>query len=236
MFKFKKRFGQNFLLNEKIIDKITDCFHDFSDIIEVGPGNGALTKSLLNKGKSITAIDIDIDCINSLKDLNINLIHADILSYDLPNNQPIIGNLPYNISSKIVEKIVKKTVPFAVFMFQKEVAELLTGVDYNRLTIFAQSRYVIHKLMDVKPGNFFPVPKVNSQVVVFSLIDDYLDVNLDLLQKNLAIIFANRRKMIKHIGKKHPKLLEKIISIGIDPTLRAENVSKELYYDLIRSL
>ncbi|WP_342262113.1 16S rRNA (adenine(1518)-N(6)/adenine(1519)-N(6))-dimethyltransferase RsmA [Alphaproteobacteria bacterium endosymbiont of Tiliacea citrago] len=234
MFNFKKRFGQNFLVNTGVIKKIIDCFDSFDEIIEIGPGNGALTKSFLQKNKKITAIDIDIDCIQSLEDLSINLIHADILNYDLPNNLPLVGNLPYNISSKIVEKIVKNTVPYAVFMFQKEVADVLTGVDYGKLTVFAQSRYSIRKLMDVKPGCFFPVPKVTSQVVIFERVHTYDFVDLTVLNQILSQLFIHKRKKISFVRKKNLKLFEKIQLCGLNCDKRPEEISKEEFFELCK--
>lgn len=236
MFVFKKRFGQNFLINDHVIDVITDCFSGFKKVIEIGPGHGALTKSFLKKGIDVHGIEIDLDCINSLAGLGINTIHADILRYDLPEDIPIAGNLPYNISAKIVEKIVRKPVRYAVLMFQREVADVLTGCDYGRFTVFAHSRYKISRLINVKPGSFFPVPKVHSQVLIFERIYDHDDVNLDNLSAILFVFFRNRRKMVSSIRKKYPRLFEQVIEIGIPPDVRAEDVKKEFFYDLSKRI
>lgn len=232
MFLFKKRFGQHFLINHSVIERITSCFNNVESVIEIGPGDGALTQSLVKKVPCVQAIDIDIDAINSLKHLDIQLIHADILKYPLPNNVPLVGNLPYNIASKIVAKIVFKTVPYSVFMFQKEVADLLTGVQYSKLTVFAQSSYKISKLLDVSAHDFIPAPKVKSQVVVFEKIQQRTSCFLENLQQILSIVFHARRKMLRSLLKNHHSLRNNMQKLGVNLTLRAEELPKEIFYEL----
>lgn len=237
-FNFKKRFGQNFLVNPYIINKIVESMNHFNDIIEIGPGNGALTKELLLKGKKVTAIDIDLDCIvelSKINDVNLNLVHADVLKYDIPN-KPIIGNLPYNISSKIIEKLVFKTVPYAVFMVQKEVGDILTSKDFSKLTVFVHAKYDIIKLIDVAAGNFFPKPKVKSQVVIFKKHNLYEDLDIIKLKEILFKLFFYRRKKLTFIKKIDEILYNKIILANWNLNCRIENIEKEKIYELMKML
>lgn len=232
-FNFKKFFGQNFLTNESIISRIVDGVDNFDEIFEIGAGNGGLTKELIKRNKKVTAIDIDKDCVNSLKDVDgLDLILGDILNYDIPY-LPLIGNLPYNIASKILEKITFKTVPYAIFMLQKEVAELLTNIKYSKLTVFVNARYDVVKYLNVSPGNFVPRPKVDSQVVILREHEKYKNLNLLLLQKVLSMLFMQRRKKLGFIKKVNKELYDLLIKHDFDLDSRIENIPKEKIYELV---
>jgi 16S rRNA (adenine1518-N6/adenine1519-N6)-dimethyltransferase len=172
-----QRLGQHFLISPKILDRIAAaaCPEHVPLAVEIGPGRGALTEKLLQRADRVIAIELDPALVEHLRarfDPRLEVIHADVLSVDLEQfgPVPIVGNLPYYITSPILEKVARLDFPRAVFLMQREVAERLTAVpgtrDYGYLTVqtgvFAQSRILFH----VKPGAFRPPPKVDSSVVL----------------------------------------------------------------------
>jgi 16S rRNA (adenine1518-N6/adenine1519-N6)-dimethyltransferase len=183
MIQAKKSLGQHFLHDQNIARKIAETFlaENTSDVIlEVGPGTGALTKYLL-KGKSLTyfAIETDERMIEHLHQqfpqLKSNLIHDDFLEFDFSvinaNSISIIGNFPYNISSQILFRIFenKEKIPFAVGMFQKEVAQRIASKhgnkEYGILSVLLQAFYEVKYLFEVNEQSFSPPPKVKSAVI-----------------------------------------------------------------------
>ena len=172
-----QRLGQHFLISSSILDRIAAaaCPERVPLALEIGPGRGALTEKLLERADRVIAIELDIDLVGHLRarfDHRLEVIHSDILAVDLGQfgPVPIVGNLPYYITSPILEKVARLDFPRAVFLMQREVAERLTAVpgtrDYGYLSVqtgvFAQSRILFH----VKPGAFRPPPKVDSSVVL----------------------------------------------------------------------
>ena len=184
---FKKSLGQNFLIDNNIVKKIVNLVNiKDKNIIEIGPGGGALTDEILkNNPKSITLIEKDNFLVQNLKKKysniqSIDVLNNDILKFDMEklklNNAIIFGNLPYNISSQILIKILKfkKWPPnFSdlIFMFQKELGEKIIGnypsSNYGRLSIITNFRLNIVKKFLVSPNCFFPKPKINSMVIQF---------------------------------------------------------------------
>jgi 16S rRNA (adenine1518-N6/adenine1519-N6)-dimethyltransferase len=172
-----QRLGQHFLISPKILDRIAAaaCPERVPLAVEIGPGRGALTEKLLQRADRVVAIELDIDLVQHLRaryDQRLEVIHADVLSVDLDQfgAVPIVGNLPYYITSPILEKVAHLDFPRAVFLMQREVAERLAAVpgtrEYGYLTVqtalFARTRILFH----VKPGAFRPPPKVDSTVVL----------------------------------------------------------------------
>ena len=212
----KKSLGQNFLIDLNIIKKITDLV-DISDknIFEIGPGKGALTREILNNHpKSLTLIEKDRVLANDLKikyfnNKNIKIFNKDILKFNLEDkltkNSIIFGNLPYNISSQILAKIIKfkKWPPkyiSIIFMFQKELAERIIGKfgtpQYGRLSILSNYRLKIINKFNVSPNCFFPKPKIISTVLNFvpHEIKDYKINNIENLEKITNIFFPIKEK------------------------------------------
>ena len=186
MIKAKKSLGQNFLIDQNIINKIIDLVDiKNKNILEIGPGTGSLTLEILKKEpKKIILIEKDdklVDLLKNKLNKNIEFINKDVLKIDENNlnNQilTVFGNLPYNISTEILSKWIlnlnPKKVWFSclVLMFQKEVADRIISKfntkDYGRLTILANWRLNIKKIMDIKPNSFQPRPKVESTVLFF---------------------------------------------------------------------
>ena len=172
-----QRLGQHFLVSHSILERIAAaaCPERVPLVIEIGPGRGALTEKLLQRADRVIAIELDSALVELLRarfDQRLEVIHSDVLAVDLAQfgPVPIVGNLPYYISSPILEKVVRLDFPRAVFLLQTEVAQRLAAApgsrDYGYLTVqtgvFAQARI----LFPVKPGAFRPPPKVDSTVVL----------------------------------------------------------------------
>ena len=255
MIKAKKSLGQNFLVDQNIINKIINIV-DIKDkiILEIGPGTGNLTLEILKKKpKKVILIEKDeklIDLLKNRLNKDIELINKDVLKIDENNlnNQilTVFGNLPYNISTEILSKwilnINPKKVWFSslVLMFQKEVADRIISKyntkNYGRLTILANWRLNIKKIMDIKPNSFQPKPKVESTVLFFEPKKNFTKFkNAKNLEKITRIFFMHRRKMIKKPFKQLFKNNENIASeLGIDLNLRPQNLDFNTYYELTK--
>lgn len=239
-FHFKKTFGQNFLKNKNIINKIVNAIPErYQDIYEIGPGAGALTQKLITKFANIRAIEIDKECVELLQEkfceaTNLEIINKDVLQYQFDHNCVVIGNLPYNIGTKIIENFIYNPIQFGVFMLQKEVAQRMVGNDYCRLSIFVQSRYDVKKVLDVAREDFTPMPKVQSQVITLIPHGKFSDVDLKKLKDITAIIFSSRRKKLSCLKKGYPHIVKMLENEGIDLNLRPENIPKEALYNICK--
>ncbi len=255
MIKAKKSLGQNFLVDQNIIEKITNTV-DVNDksILEVGPGTGNLTSSILKKKpKKIFVIEKDDNLSSILQKKfqdRIVIINKDILSINenlISNDQLVVfGNLPYNISTEILCKWIlnldDKKIWFSklLLMFQKEVADrIISNYDssnYGRLSIISNWKLDIEKIIDIKPDCFYPKPKVNSSLLKFTPKKKFFELkDPNNLEKITRIFFNHRRKMIKkpfnQIFSKNIDILKKL-NISLD--LRPQNLSFETYYKLAR--
>ena len=253
MIKAKKSLGQNFLIDKNIIDKISN-FKDIQNkmILEIGPGTGNLTSSLLQKKpKKFYVIEKDNSLVPILKkEFNdqIIIINDDVLSVDenTLSKEPLIvfGNLPYNISTEILCKwilnIDDKNIWFTdlILMFQKEVADRIisnyNSSKYGRLSILANWKLDIRRITDIKPTCFSPKPKVESTLLFFSPKKNVTNIeNPYNLEKITRIFFNHRRKMIKkpyyQIFPRNSNVSEKL---DIDLKLRPQNLNFETYYKL----
>ena len=254
MIKAKKSLGQNFLIDQNIIDKIVNILElKNRNILEIGPGTGNLTEGILKKKpKKVLVVEKDDHLTNLLKvkfKNKIEIINNDILKIDenLLSNQilTVFGNLPYNISTEILCKWIlnlKERIWFdsLILMFQKEVADRIISdfntKSYGRLTILANWRLDIKKIFDINPTCFQPKPKIESTVLFFKPKKDFfLFKNSKNLEKITRIFFMHRRKMIK---KPYYQLFNGNISIaskvGVDLKLRPQNLNLETYFKLTR--
>lgn len=250
----EKSLGQNFLLDLNITDKIVRAAEAMggalSDltVFEIGPGPGGLTRSLLATNvKKVIAIEFDDRAVAALQDVvkvsegRLDVIKGDALHADLldmaDGPRAIIANLPYNISTVLLLKWLREvrqdpgSYKFMALMFQKEVAERLYAKphtkSYGRLTVMTQWLCETAKAFDLPPEAFSPPPKVTSSVMVIKpKILNGNQPNFETMEKILATGFQQRRKMIRTSLKPY---LEKLEKLGIDPTLRAENLSVEDY-------
>ena len=252
MIRAKKSLGQNFLIDNKILDKIVNCVEiENKNILEIGPGTGNLTKFILDKKpKNFTVIEKDNSLISNLKELfkeNLNIINDDVLNINesllFKERVIVFGNLPYNISTEILIKWIinlKKDFWFEnlVLMFQKEVADRIianyNNSKYGRLTVLANWKLIIKKICDIKPSSFSPKPKVDSSLLLFFPKKDFYKIrDPKNLEKITRIFFNNRRKMIKkpfnQIFNGDLRILKKL---KINLNLRPQNLDIETYYKL----
>jgi len=243
--KAKKRFGQNFLVDERIIDDIVAAIRPEPDdnMVEIGPGLGALTRPLLKRLNHLHVVEIDRDIIARLEhDYPQNdpqrrlIVHAgDALEFDfaaLPAPLRIVGNLPYNISSPLLFHFAAyaERIKDMHFMLQNEVVERMVAEpstpEYGRLSVMLQYRFDMEKLLDVPPQSFRPAPKVDSAIVrMIPLPAAEIRVrNEKLFAGIVGAAFGQRRKTLRntlrgYLGE------EDFARLGIDPRLRAENLS-----------
>jgi len=255
MIKPKKSLGQNFLIDNNIINKIIKL-SDVSNnnIIEIGPGTGNLTKKIIEQNpKSLILIEKDQKLINYLKTeltsyKNLKIFNEDILKFQLEDyvkkNSIIIGNLPYNISSQILAKLIKfnKWLPEykkLILMFQKEVADKILAKhntsSYGRLTILTNARLKITNHFNISQNCFYPVPKVKSTILVFEPIinQDFKVKNIANLEKISHVFFSKKRKMINKAFKElFKKPIEIAKKININLSLRPNQLSEKEYYKI----
>ena len=255
MIKAKKSLGQNFLIDEIILKKITDTV-DIQDkiVLEVGPGTGNLTSFILKKNpKKFFVIEKDHSLILGLQRRfknQIEIINEDILNINekrLSQDKLIVfGNLPYNISTEILCKWItnleNNTFWFEnlILMFQKEVAERIIANEntsnYGRLAILAKWKLDIKKICDIKPTSFSPKPKIDSSLLFFSPKKKFFKINKP---KNIELVtrffFNQRRKMIK---KPFNQLFNGSIEIQkklkLNLHLRPQNLDFNTYYKLAK--
>ena len=251
----KKSLGQNFLLDMNITEKIIRSSlalqnkEDFSDshIYEIGSGPGGLTRAILKSNpKTLTVIEMDSRCIEIMQEIKhivgeqLQIVEGDALQYDFSSlsniNQHVISNLPYNISVPLLIGWLKNMQNFKslTLMFQKEVAErIMASVNnksYGRISVLAQLVCKIDKLFDLNPNCFVPAPKIWSSVLLFRPNETIISPDiLREVEKITELAFGQRRKMIRQSLKTLPNLEEICPKIGIDLTMRAENITPEQY-------
>lgn len=254
----KKSLGQNFLLDINITLKIVreslraQGLKDFSNanIFEIGPGPGGLTRAILtNNPKKFTVIEMDKRCINIMGELKsktgdiMEIIEGDALKANIHEMgeapRHILSNLPYNISTQLLLKWLKNIECFDSFtlMFQKEVADRLMAEvgckAYGRISVITQLLCNVSKLFDLKPSCFTPAPKIMSSVVLIESKKNNIKKELvEILQDVTRFAFGQRRKMIKKSLKPIDNIDELLKKAGIEPTLRAEDVTPEQYLTL----
>ena len=249
----KKSLGQNFLIDSKILNIITDLGEiSQSDIVlEVGPGSGNLTKNILKKNpKKLVVIEKDKNLSELLKKKfkdSIEIVNDDILNYnqDLYYNKKIIifGNLPYNISTQILISWIKLNnlhnfCKKFILMFQKEVADRILGKcntkNYGRLSVISSWKMDIKKIIDIQPSSFYPSPKINSSLLVFKPKNNFYKIeNPNNLEHITNIFFNQRRKMIKKPLKFLFKNYEKVAEeLSLDLNLRPQNLTSLTYFKI----
>lgn len=255
----RKRFGQHFLTDEFVIDQMMSSINPSSGqaLIEIGPGLGALTLPLAAQLDKIVVIELDRHLADRLTDhpqLKEKLIlrQQDVLSVNFSElyasfNQPfrILGNLPYNISTPLLFHLFKDIhcIDDMHFMLQREVVDrLLAAPDtkaYGRLSVMVQYHCQVIPILEVSPDAFTPMPKVHSAVIRLiphrSLSHPYPLTNTERLHVVTRQAFNQRRKTLRNsLGSLFTE--QKLIDIGVDPGLRAENISVEQYCLLANKL
>ena len=253
MFYSKKSLGQNFLVDKNIIKKITNLIDiKNKNVLEIGPGKGSLTNEILNKKpNSLILVEKDNRLIKNLQEKydnkkNIKIYNDDILKFNIEkkikSKTIIFGNLPYNISSQILVKLIKfeKWPPLytdLILMFQKELAQKITGKfmskNYGRISVLASYRLKLINKFFVSNNCFVPAPKVMSNVLHFKPIINKKEniKNIGNLEKVTNILFSNQRKMI---NKNLKKLLNenKIKSLNLNLKKRPSDLKPQTYFKI----
>lgn len=254
----RKRFGQNFLHDQRVLQRIADAtgVGPGDHVIEIGPGRGALTEVLLDSGAHVTAVELDRDLPPILRARFFNrpegqftIVEGDALKTDLgalvPGAEPLhlVGNLPYNISTPLIFHLLQyhERVRSMHFMLQKEVVDRLAAApgtgEYGRLSVMVQYQCHVEPLFIVPPGAFTPQPKVDSAVVrLMPRPDRPLDgVDPKHLSTLVRLAFGQRRKTLRNNLKRHIDL-DALEQAGIDGTLRPERLTVEDYLALARAV
>lgn len=248
----KKKFGQNFLTSENILDKIVAVAGNIENknILEVGPGPGGLTTSILKqKPKKLISVEIDNDLFEILKVEfdkynNFEVINEDALKINeseyFNNNINVIANLPYNVGTNLLLKWLNNIQLFESFtlLLQKEVVERIVAKpctkDYGRLSIITQALCDAKKMFDIKPESFIPPPKVMSSVVYIKPKQNIENINIKKLGIITQTLFSQRRKKIKNainlLLKQNIINSNSIMDIDLDK--RAEELSVDEYINL----
>ena len=245
----KKSLGQNFLLDLNLTSKIARYAGNLeqSDVLEIGPGPGGLTRSLLNEGaRKVVAIEKDTRCIAALEEVQtqftgkLKIVQGDALATEvrqyLTHPVQIIANLPYNIGTELLVRwLNSKTWPSfwqsMTLMFQKEVANRIVASPgskaYGRLSVMAQWRCNTKIAFNIPATAFTPPPKVESSIVHFeALKEPRFPAEVNKLEFVVSKAFNQRRKMLRGALKGHFKNVEEgLLAIGVVPTKRAENVT-----------
>jgi 16S rRNA (adenine1518-N6/adenine1519-N6)-dimethyltransferase len=258
----KKALGQNFLLDANITDKIMRLSLNAQGletlsgetVIEIGPGPGGLTQAVLRqKPQKMIAIEMDSRCLQILAEIKscypqLEIINGDALKFDYATvaqvRKPhIVSNLPYNISVVLLTGWLKQMSCFQslTLMFQKEVAERITAdcgsKSYGRLSVIARLQCEVVKLFDLPPTCFVPAPKIWSTVLLFKPRENLIESRLlEKVEKLTETAFSQRRKMIRQSLKSVPDIVSICDDLGIDMTLRAENLSPEQYLHIAERL
>lgn len=253
----KKRLGQNFLISKEITKKIMLEVEALEDdlIIEIGPGMGALTKAMKKKNAHLIAYELDTDLklvLSPLEDEKTKVIYKDFLQSDVRsdiknmkyNNIYIVGNLPYYITTPIIEHIISLNLDLKrlTIMVQREVAERFLAKpgskSYGYITLFLRYYFSAYKVCDVSSKCFSPEPKVQSAVVSFEPRKQKLELD-DGYFKFLKVIFKQKRKNIRNNLKgiyEEDALKEKLEKMNLDMQVRAEELSEEQIMMLYKEL
>ncbi len=258
----KKSLGQCFLINKNAAARIASLLNltPRDSVLEIGGGRGDLTEHLLATGAQVTVVEIDRDLVPVLKSLfgalsNFSLLESDILEVDpstlseTTSDLKLVGNIPYHLTSPIMEWLVTNRDYFSlgVFTLQKEVADRLAASPGSKLfgsiTVFVQLFYVVRKVFDLKPGSFFPPPKVMSSVVELTRLPQALIASdqMEDLRRLTRACFRWRRKQIVRILREEytlelPVIRNILQSLSISESVRPEQLSVTDFVALSREL
>ena len=254
--KAKKKYGQNFLINPVIIAQILDSIPAKKDdlIIEIGPGMGALTKCLKETNSTVLAYEIDNDMhkyLDCLEDSKLRIVYKDILSANISedikdinyHNLYIVGNLPYYITTPIIEHIVKQDLDYSslTIMVQKEVAERFMAKpkqkEYGYFTLFLKYYFDVEKICDVSKTSFNPPPKVESAVIKLIPRKDKPTLNIDCYFTFLKKVFSQKRKTLKNnLGCDFQKVINIMQKYNLSEMVRAEELDEGILIEMINVL
>jgi len=257
-FEFKKSLGQNFLKDENIVNKIVDEANIDKDtlVIEIGPGSGVLSKKILSSAGFAILYEIDsrlekilqknLEKYKNYKLIIKDFLEADVLSDISPYKYKkifIVANLPYYITTPIITKIIEDKLPIdkLVIMIQKEVASRFVATpnskDYGSITVLLNYYYSIKKLFDVSKNSFIPKPKVDSSVIMLEK-KELVPLDVDFFKTFVRDSFKYKRKNLKNnLSNYDLNRINKILKkYNLDITFRAENLSLEIFIELVNEL
>jgi len=258
-FSLKKKFGQNFIVDENLIDSIVNksMIDNETLVLEIGPGAGSLTYKLAGQAGFVLCYEVDVTLENVLKENlrefnNVNIIFEDFLKADVSNELAkydfkkiyVVANLPYYITTPILIKIIedKLNVDKIVVMVQKEVGDRFRAIpgtkDYSSLSVYLNYYYNVKKVLDVSRNVFIPKPNVDSIVVEFSKKELVQLNNEELFFKLVRDSFKQKRKNLRNNLKDYNlnKVLEVLNKYGYDLSVRAEQLSIEIFQDIANNL
>lgn len=252
---FKKKYGQNFLRNDAILDRIVSSFEcdKQAKIIEVGPGDGALTKLLVKKEVPVFSFEIDESLkqyLNKIDNSNLNVIYGDFLEVKLneyfseDDKLYVIANIPYYITTPIITKFIEeKYIPeVMVLMVQKEVAERLSAKpktsSYGAITAILNYYFDIEYLFTVDRKEFYPIPNVDSAIIRLSKKEQNLVCDFEKYKKLVNDAFKQKRKNLKNNLKSYDlaKIEEILNKYNFDLTNRAEDLSHKIFVEITNVL
>lgn len=250
---FKKKFGQNFLKDKNIIKKIVNLIDLKSDdlVIEIGTGSGVLTEEIEKECRVISyEIDKDLEEFlnDKFKDKNVLLINDDFLKRDVKkdlekekyNNLYVIANLPYYITTPIINKLIEEKVDVEkmVLMVQKEVGDRFSASintkDYSSITVFLNYYFKIKKEFVVSKNLFYPSPKIDSVIISLTKNDIYKSKNEEAFMNLIRDSFRQKRKTLKNNLKEYnfDKVLEILKKYGFNENVRAEQIPIDIFIEI----
>lgn len=259
-FNFKKNFGQNFIIDENIINSIISNSKIDKDtlVLEIGPGAGSLTYKLGLNAKEVVCYEIDTKVKNILEHNleglnNVKVIYEDFLKANVKEELKkhdykklyVVANLPYYITTPIIIKLIEDdlNVDKIVVMVQKEVGDRFKAKpgskDYSSLSIFLNYYYDVRKMLDVSKNVFMPKPNVDSIVVEFTKKEELLTLNnKELFFKLIRDSFKQKRKNLRNNLKDYDlaKISNILAKYNLDLTVRAENISIDIFVDIANNL
>lgn len=259
-FSFKKKFGQNFIVDENIINSIISKSEIDKDtlVIEIGPGAGSLTYKLAKASKNVLCYEIDTTLQEVLKENisdcdNVEVIYQDFLQANVLkdlekysyNKLYVVANLPYYITTPIIIKMIEDGIPVdkMVVMVQKEVGDRFKAVpgnkDYGSLSVFLNYYFDVRKLLDVSCNVFLPKPNVDSIVVEFKKKDVVPQISdKELFFKLIRDSFSQKRKTLRNNLKGYDleKIEEALKEYNYDLSIRAEQLSLDVFVNIANSL
>ncbi len=259
-FTFKKKFGQNFIVDENIIKSIVTKANIDKDtlVIEIGPGAGSLTSVLADYAKNVLCYEVDETLKDVLKENlnnhnNVDIIYGDFLKANVLNDIKkydykklyVVANLPYYITTPIIMKLIEDKLPLdkIVIMVQKEVGDRIKATpgnkEYGSLTVFLNYYFVVRKLLDVSKNVFMPKPRVDSIVLEFTKNKQVKKVNDEQLLFNIIKdSFMQKRKTLRNNLKAYNlDIIEKELKkVGFDLSVRAEQLSLDIFIDIANAL
>lgn len=259
-FNLKKMYGQNFIIDENIINNIIDVSKIDSEtlVIEIGPGAGSLTYKLANKAKNVLCYEIDTTLKSVLEDTlkdknNVEIIFTDFLKANVVDDLKkyeykklyVVANLPYYITTPIIVKLIEDNIDVSkiVVMVQKEVGDRFKAKpgskDYSSLSIFLNYYFDVRKALDISKNVFLPKPNVDSIIVEFTKKEELVSLkDKELFFKLIRDAFKQKRKTLRNNLKEYDlnKILEVLEKYNYDLSVRAEQLDIDIFIDIANNL